>query len=352
MAFSDTATVRENSLPVVKTPETWRPRVAGEVHTWHGENGETFKVLSVPDLDGSIMCLPQHRDDIIVGQGVPRDLQDRGVESFSEVSLDEETSLYFRQALTKLSVPLAVHATFNMETRPNLDDFPDNRYPIPILGIEGSPWSGKTAALLSVALSNDDSIIGVRDFDMFGIESINNCYSELKLIIDQDPSYLKSPLKIIKAIFDVYRRKRAAHEVPDTSGITLRQELSNLVEECRQPDNLHRYYILDLPGVGSRSAPPHIFQLLRFALPTINLTQTLTSDPSLNPRIAAGEKVRYQHKFSDDRSEDDVTAGYLLYLRGKIFNPGRKYDPSSLLNQALSEQYSRQLSTLRLTGKR
>jgi|GEM_PF-3851656 len=342
MTFSDT--VHELSAPKADVRETWRPHVAGEVRTIVGADGEQKQYLSLPDLDGQIIILPQYRSDIIVGGPVPQDLQDRGVSQFVAVEIDRKSKEYLLDALTRLPEVLATHATFNYDVRPNLAEFPVC-FPSPILGIKGFPWGGKTLFLLASALIEDDSKNSFRDFDKFGIESFANCLPDLQKLSHKDPDYFNGSMhRTVTEILKVYEHKRANHKMLDTSGITLFFELSHLLDEYRG-GNPRKQYILDLPGIDSQSAPPHIFQLLRFAIPTIDLLDAIKNDRSLVENLQPKARISIDKKYPYDKVES--ATAYFVLLRRKIFNPTNQ-DGDSLLNRALTLNYLRQTSAIRL----
>jgi hypothetical protein len=322
-------------------------RQTGELRVWRDECGHTLQLLTVPDLDGRLMCLPQYRSDLVVGGEVPQDLKKRGVDSFHEATINAETNAYFQKALTRLPVLLAVHATFNMDIRPDLDQFP-NTFPTPIIGVEGPPWSGKTFFLLTEALLNDDQFFGVRDFDPFGIESLSNCLADVRVIGHNDPNYFKESMhRTVEAVQRVYTQKRKRGQIPDTSQVTLAGKLNTLLDEYRG-GNRRYHYLLDLPGVGSHSAPPHIFQLLRFSLPTINLVEALKNDPDLAGTVLPGVKVPLEKKYPYVDPMVSPVA-YFIHLRRQLINPMNQVSGDSLLNRALTENYLRHTAAIKLT---
>lgn len=247
------------------------------------KNGVQVPIVTVPDLDLSPFCLPFAYLPLDSTSTVPQVLSQRGINSFLPMSWTESDMLYFAHSLIYLPLPLAVHATFNFseKTRPDLSIFKENLFSAPLIGVTAPPGHGKTLLLSTLAMLESDSHLGIRDGDQFNRRCLNNVLSLAKSSPDAG-SVSKSPQDAIDFMTKVYNQANAfgAESLPPPP--TLRQMFDSLLSDYVE-GNPRIGYLLDLPGENpKKDVPKHIYQLLRFAIPTINLTTIRSKSRGLN----------------------------------------------------------------------
>lgn len=195
------------------------------------------------------------------------------------VEADMETQAYLTSALIRMPYLLAVQATFNMNPRPDLNDFPvyESSIPPAIIGMDGPPRSGSTMFLLHLAAVEPPNVIGVRDFDNFSSLSVTNTLDLIKQKIGDKKDDLKF---MYEMIMEVYKENLNKKFVAD-SDYTLSNCLSAMVEEFRGGRSVPKMYWLDLPGVDENTTNFDAFHLLRCSMPVVDVGEIMANDLEL-----------------------------------------------------------------------
>ncbi|HPJ17411.1 MAG TPA: hypothetical protein PK639_04275 [Candidatus Woesebacteria bacterium] len=205
-------------------------------------------------------------------------------ESWVSMELDSETRNKLANASLVLPPLLAVHASMNLEfDLPSQDQILP---PIPLIGLEAKPHSGKTLGLIAFMMVNIGAIYGI-DFDPFSDQSLDYCFNDVWKEIQKRKIDPRDGFSKIVPIFDeVFQRKKT----PQVSAAKEKVNLSTLLDNALFAQinlvNPHRMIacLIDLPGEDQRTEKLDVVHLIRHLIPTINLNrENPEEDPTKIP---------------------------------------------------------------------